>query len=75
MKERDKIPPKVPEQLPQLDRAVMLLASLTKGNLKPRYRLELVQLVGREPKNAEQAAAWKAALKALRKEERELFSV
>ena len=71
-KRRERVPPEVPEQLDQLDRAIMLLGHHAKGHLKPPQQAELGMLLGRCPE-PELAAEWKIALKKLRKEERELF--
>ena len=69
VKERDRIPPAVPEEVPDLERAIMLLGHHANGHLKPKGVKELVKLLGRPPKNAEQATAWKTSLKQLRRDE------
>ena len=62
------LPPKVPESLAELDRAVMLLGAIAKGDLlkKPR-KDELKTLLGAMPKR-ETAARWKSELKRVRDE-------
>ena len=69
MKERDRIPPNVPDERELIDRATMLLGERAKGNLKQSLQNELAQLLGRAPRDPEQAAAWKYALKQIRKDE------
>lgn len=68
MKEHQRIPPKVPHELGTLDRAVMLLGSRVKGDLRHKHQVELARLLGRYP-DAETAAVWKRALKKLRQDE------
>lgn len=57
-------PPITPQDLKALERAIMLLGVLGKGDslTKPRMR-ELVELIGRAPHGAQQAQAWKTFLK------------
>lgn len=66
------MPPEVPEQLAQLDRAIMLLGHQAKAQLKEPQQDELAALLGRCP-TPEVAAEWKGHLKRLRKEDKELF--
>ena len=68
MQERERFPPKVPEELPALERAIMLLGERAKGNIKLKLRDELAHLLGHAPKSEEQAAAWKSELKRMRQE-------
>ena len=68
MKAHQRIPPKVPVELSQLDRAIMLLGERAKRELKSKRQKELTALLGRCP-DAETAAVWKAALKKLRSDE------
>ena len=58
---------KVPEDIQDLDRAVMLLGSRTKGDLTPKTRKELIALIGSYPAE-KRAAEWKLTLKRLRRE-------
>lgn len=62
------LPPSVPQQLAQLDRAIVLLGNRVKGELRASVRSELLGLVGRYPDPAT-AARWKSALKAIRDDE------
>ena len=71
-KRRERLPPEVPEQLAQLDRAIMLLGHQAKAQLKEPQQDELAALLGRCP-TPEVAAEWKGHLKRLRKEDKELF--
>lgn len=68
MKQHQRIPPEVPTELGTLDRAIMLLGSRVKGELRHKHQVELARLLGRYP-DAETAAVWKKALKELRKDE------
>ncbi len=62
-------PPRTPQHLEDLDRAIMLLGSMAKGdNLKLSKREELEEFLGRLPKDEDQAQAWKRSLKQWRKE-------
>lgn len=61
------LPPKIPEPLPELERAIMLLGSQAKVGLGPKAQLELAQLLGAEP-SKKQAVIWKTALSQPRKE-------
>ena len=59
-------PPRTPQHLEDLDRAIMLLGSMAKGdNLKLSKREEFL---GRLPKDEDQAQTWKRSLKQWRKE-------
>jgi len=61
-------PPRIPPELAELDRAVMLLGSRAKGmDLSAPRRKELATLIGAYP-DAVTAARWKAALRPLRAE-------
>ena len=69
MKEHQRIPPTVPDDPQQLDQAIMLLGERTKGNLRQKNQDRLAQLLGKAPKDPEQAAVWKSVLKQVRKDE------
>ncbi len=60
------LPPKVPQALDTLDRAIMLLGSRVKSPLRQKARHELLELIGAYP-GANQAAIWKKSLKHVRK--------
>lgn len=62
------VPPKTPESLAELERAIILLGSRAKGPLTRLRRRELVDLVGAYPSEAV-AAEWKRILKPLRHDE------
>lgn len=66
------VPPRVPEACAELDEATMLLGSLVKGPLKESRRQRVASLLGQLPRSPDEAAAWKSALKALRRELAEL---
>lgn len=62
-------PPRTPQHLEDLDRAIMLLGALAKGDdLKLSKREELEEFLGSLPKNKDQAQTWKRVLKQWRKE-------
>lgn len=61
------LPPQVPQTLPELERAIMLLGSRTKVGLGPKAQQELDQLLGASP-SQKQAVIWKTALSRLRRE-------
>ena len=66
-------PPRTPQHLEDLDRAIMLLGSMAKGdNLKLSKREELEEAARvpahRLPKDEDQAQTWKRSLKQWRKE-------
>lgn len=67
----DTLPPRLPNRPQELLRAIILLGCLSQHSLSHRARGELGELCGGVPKNPEQAAAWKAALKQLQKWENE----
>jgi len=67
----EELPPRIPEDLKDLERAVLLLGNRWRTDLNPKARRELEDLVGRYPSKA-QAALWKSALRALREEMTEL---
>ena len=58
---------KIPQTLPELDRAIMLLGARVKVELKSGPKGELEQLIGACP-NSRVAVRWKAELTKLRKE-------
>lgn len=60
------MPEKMPQTLQDLDRAIVLLGSLPKVELRSRARQELVSLLGCLP-TPPMAAVWKLALKRRRK--------
>ena len=62
------VPPKTPESLAELERAIILLGSRAKGPLTKPRRKELIGLVGAYP-DAAVASVWKASLKPLREDE------
>jgi hypothetical protein len=60
------IPPKVPETLEALERAIVLLGSLSKTGLKRESRRqELEALIGRVP-SQKTAVVWKTQLRGVR---------
>ncbi len=61
------LPPRIPEQRKDIERAMLLLGNRWRTDLNPKARKELEALVGRYPSRA-QAAAWKTALRGLREE-------
>jgi hypothetical protein len=63
----DDYPPRVPELLFQLDRAICLLGERKKNALSARTCSELVDLLGACP-SPPTAAAWKMKLKELRRD-------
>lgn len=67
----EEFPPRVPEALAELDRAIMLLGSRQTQDLRPKARTELELLVGAYP-STRQATAWKRLLKVEREERAEL---
>lgn len=62
------LPPKTPETLTGLERAIVLLGARTTADLTKSRRKELVELVGAYP-DAAAALSWKTALKPLRDDE------
>jgi len=62
--QREKVPPVVPTELEELRRAIVLLGSRVKADLRHAKRAELVRLVGAYPDKAT-AAAWKQALQSI----------
>ena len=62
------LPPKTPESLRELERAIILLGARAKGTLTKSRRKELIDLVGAYP-DAAAAGIWKACLKPLRDDE------
>jgi hypothetical protein len=62
------LPPKIPADGGQLDRAIKLLGERAKAELTSRVRTELIELLGKYP-NAKEAADWKRALKSTRLDE------
>ena len=69
MSSLSELPPKVPVELAELDRAIQLLGSFSQvGNrLRPKHLLELASLLGCSP-NQQQATHWKSQLKEIRRE-------
>ena len=61
------LPPQIPCQVPELERAIMLLGSLVRVGLKEEAQRELAALVGARP-NPWQAALWKTHLSRFRRE-------
>ena len=62
-------PPRLPQHLEDLDRAIMLLGALSKGDQLREQKLEeLEEALGRIPRNQAQAQTWKSALKQWRRE-------
>ena len=62
------LPPKVPADLPRLDRAIVLLGARAAAELRPGRRTELEQLIGTYP-DAATARRWKSGLKKRRLDE------
>ena len=62
------IPPRVPEEIPLLNEAVMLLGDFVRTGLRHSRLQRIAALVGDVPRDAKEAAAWKTNLKGLRKE-------
>ncbi len=64
----DDLPPRVPPELPEMDRLVMLLGSRSKCvDLSERVRAELIALCGVYP-DPSTAARWKKNLREIRAE-------
>lgn len=63
-----RIPPRVPTELPDLERAIILLGERCKYELKTKARTKLVELLGDYP-DIDTAMSWKRALKQLRQDE------
>jgi hypothetical protein len=64
----DDLPPRVPSELPEMDRLVMLLGSRSKCvDLSARVRAELITLCGVYP-DPLTAARWKKHLREIRAE-------
>jgi hypothetical protein len=61
------LPPRVPDDLPALDRLITLLGNRTKGPLGPGPTRELTRLAGAYP-DPTTAARWKSELKDLRRQ-------
>ena len=61
------LPPRVPEELPELDRALQLLRAVCAGKLKDKLRIELEGLVG-GPVTQQLAAHWKTHLGEIRRD-------
>ena len=60
------LPPKVPEELAELDRALQLLGAVCQaGRIKDKHRRELETLLG-GPVSQQLAAHWKKHLKEIR---------
>ncbi len=58
-------PPRVPDTMPDLDRAIVLLGEAAKQRLGHKTAEELRRLIGATP-DRDTGAAWKKHLKALR---------
>ncbi len=65
---KPKLPPLVPRESEELQRAICLLGNRTKGELGTKPRAELTDLIGSYPKTVEEAAEWKAALRQVAKD-------
>lgn len=61
-------PPRIPSELEELTRFIMLLGSSIQGPLGKKARAELVALGGALPASVEQARHWKAKMRQLRRE-------
>jgi hypothetical protein len=61
------LPPRVPEELPELDRALQLLRAVCAGKIKDKLRIELESLVG-GPVTQQLAAHWKTHLGEIRRD-------
>ena len=61
------LPPRVPEELPELDRALQLLRAACAGKLKDKLRIELEGLVGGRV-TQQLAAHWKTHLGEIRRD-------
>jgi lipase chaperone LimK len=61
------LPPRVPEELPELDRALQLLRAVCAGKLKDKLRIELEGLVGGHV-TQQLAAHWKTHLAEIRRD-------
>jgi len=63
------LPPKVPVELPEIDRAIQLLGSVVQagGRLRQKHLRELETLLGCAP-DQQHAAHWKKQLKEIRRE-------
>ena len=62
-------PPDIPDSLEELDRVIILLGTLSKGDsLRAGKRAELEQLIGCRAPGAKVAATWKSNLKKWRSE-------
>jgi len=62
------LPPRVPEELPELDRALQLLGAFCRaGRIKDKHRTELETLIGCWP-SQQLASHWKTHLKEIRRD-------
>lgn len=71
MTSRVKSPPRIPSELHELERAVILLGDAKKRGLENVWvskREELERLIGAFPKSRKEAGAWKTLLRGLRRE-------
>lgn len=59
--------PRVPTELAQLDKAIMLLGNRLKTDLGKKARLKMIELIDAYP-DPKTAAHWKLELKAIRQE-------
>lgn len=70
---KEELPPRIPEQLAELDQAVALLGNRAQQEkLKSEAAARLVALIGEYPISKKLAARWKAALKGLARDIREM---
>jgi hypothetical protein len=59
------LPPRIPDDVPTLDRLITLLGNRSRGPLTPKPKRELEALCGAYP-DPQTATRWKTALKELR---------
>ena len=64
--EESSLPPKIPGNLEDLERTILLLGNRTKCELQGKARKELISLISNYP-NPELAAIWKKEIKQIRK--------
>jgi hypothetical protein len=69
----DLLPPRVPKDRAQLERAIGLLGYLARGTLRGA-KPELIELLGACP-DAATALAWKRSLKAIRDDDELLLAI
>ncbi len=73
-KKNTRVPPRVPETLPELEEAVALIGNCLKAELGKKRRRRLVALIGEYPPEGA-AAPWKKHLKTLRNEQRAVAGI